>query len=154
MSKKELAKIIGIALASLLLFTGLFFSISHARNTVFEIHINDLTFPDCGFRNYVFNEIDLNDDGLLTKDEIMRTTTIAEIYVDTYDLKGIEYFTNLRSLDINGSDVKYVNLSNNHNLQELNITGTSIDFIDLSGNPLLYKGNVYADEGTIIIFAE
>lgn len=151
-NKKEFWRIIGVLLVTVLLLVGVFLGVTHARNTIFEIHINDKTFPDCAFRNYVFNEIDINNDGLLTKDEIGKTTAICEIYVDTYDLKGIEYFVNLEVLDINGSNVGRLNLSSNHNLKELNVSDTNIQMLDLSGNPLLNQENVVADEDTIIIF--
>ncbi len=69
-------------------------------NTVVEV--NEETFPDANFRNYVLNKLDFNGDCKLSENEIKNITNINvgkyAGYGNIVSLKGIEYFTSLEEL--------------------------------------------------------
>ena len=127
-----------------------------------SVAINEENFPDETFRKYVASQVDINDDYLLSPEEIAAVTDIKIHNVAS--LKGIEFFWNLEKLDcqkfINGDtavlteldvsqnknlislncysqDIKSLDLSQNSKLQELNCVATDLTEIDVSNNPNL-----------------
>ncbi|HET8887063.1 MAG TPA: T9SS type A sorting domain-containing protein [Salinimicrobium sp.] len=54
-----------------------------------------------------------------------------------YDLTGIEAFTNLENLQVNGTMIEELNLNNLINLKHLNVVDNMLSTLDLSNNPLL-----------------
>ncbi len=66
------------------------------------VEVNEETFPDDNFRNYVLNKLDFNGDGKLSENEIKNITEIdVGIYAgygNIESLKGLEYFTSLEEL--------------------------------------------------------
>ncbi len=97
------------------------------------IEINETTFPDEGFRNWLLSQ-SYGEDGMLTDTEIL--TTSMYIY-SSYDskiqsLKGIEYFTELTSLSCTGNSLTSLDLSKNTKLTSLScyqnqISGEGMD---------------------------
>ncbi len=49
-------------------------------------------------------------------------------------MKGVQYFTNLRSLDLYAVNVKSIDLSKNKKLRSLNLAATTVRKIKLSKN--------------------
>ncbi|MBP5604044.1 MAG: hypothetical protein J6X60_00660, partial [Ruminiclostridium sp.] len=68
-----------------------------------SIDINETNFPDANFRTYVSDNIDGIDgsskDGKLSETEISKVEEIDISSKSIGNLKGIEYFTNLKKLD-------------------------------------------------------
>ena len=59
------------------------------------------TFPDDNFREYVSRqEIDTDQDGYLSYEEMISVTNIEVEDMSIFTLKGIEYFYSLKNLDI------------------------------------------------------
>ena len=56
-----------------------------------DVKINSTNFPDEGFRKYISENIDLNEDGVLSKAEIKK---VSEITLEHYDGDGNEYVYN------------------------------------------------------------
>ncbi len=103
-----------------------------------SIVIDESIFPDENFRKYVSDDFDLNHDGLLSRGEML---AVDYIYIDTNNevlsLKGIEYFTGLRSLQIYSTDINYLDLSHNVLLSTLYCYDCQLTQLDLSHNELL-----------------
>ncbi len=95
------------------------------------VEINETNFPDANFRTVVETfdtevDEDGNKDGKLSEAEIAAVVTLSLNKTATTadadkisDLKGIEYFTNLKKLDCDYQNVTEINLSNLANFQYL-----------------------------------
>lgn len=132
-----------------------------------NIEINDENFPDTNFRERYITKCDLNSDGYLSAFEISNVQSLELTYeYYFYDgtsistLKGIEYFTSLKTLSVMGnsklsyfdiskntqlesltyshnSNLSSIDLSKNTELKSLTIKGNSFDYLDLSNNTKL-----------------
>ena len=123
------------------------------------VEINETNFPDDVFRNDV-KQFDLDRNGWLSEAEIAK---VIEIDVSRYDtwvpeikppnrdiivsLKGIEYFTELKSLLCDNNNIATLDVSNNikleklicsrNQLTELDVQSNSeLDHLDCNGNKL------------------
>ena len=63
-----------------------------------DIAIDEANFPDKTFREYVSDNFDENEDNVLSDDEIAKVTSIDCNGSGITNLKGIEYFTELKNL--------------------------------------------------------
>ena len=100
------------------------------------VAIDNTNFPDANFRTVVEN-YDTNKDGSLSDTEI---AAVEEI--DCYDkgisnLKGIEYFTALRSLNCGRNQLTALDVSKNTTLTELHCSGNQLTKLDVSKNTAL-----------------
>lgn len=79
-----------------------------------DVEINEQTFPDANFRNYVSSKtIDKDCNGTLSDDEIASVTSLNVVNRSITDLTGIEYFTALTELKCYSNKLTALNLSNN-----------------------------------------
>ena len=99
------------------------------------IQINEENFPNEDFRQYLINRFG----EILSDGEIEKTTKITIEHVWKLDLKGIEYFTNLKELYCyyivfrnNGLD-----LSKNTALEKLRLSHCNLSSLDVSNNKSL-----------------
>ena len=99
--------------------------------------IDETTFKDPLFRDYVVNNFDINKDGYLEDDEIIGAVKISIGNVAVSDLSGIEYLKELRSLELYGTKIADLDLSANTKLEELYLTGNSFETLTLSSYPNL-----------------
>jgi len=92
-----------------------------------SIEINAANFPDSYFRNWV-HQWSIGTDGVLTAEEMASVKTIELLNGEDYplcscgpikSLKGIEYFTELTRLIIDGIYLNELDLTNNIKLKEL-----------------------------------
>ncbi len=125
--------------------------------------VNEANFPDAIFRGYIAENFDTDSDGLLSSEEIAAVTEInvsieaSYSYTNISDLTGIEYFTNLVTLNagytkISSIDVsiftkletlhlnrcynlKKLDLTANTELAVLDVSDTGLTELDLSNNP-------------------
>ena len=97
------------------------------------IAIDEINFPDSAFRNYLLENCDFAEDGILTTEEI-KNTTVLDFYEEynIESLKGIEYFTALEELDCGSNDIVEIDLSNNTRLEELYCSGNGLTKLDVS----------------------
>ena len=130
--------------------TGLDFIISNARKVFFsclaifacinvraDLKINETTFPDENFRNWVLAQ-SYGQDGVLTEEEIAGVTTINVMGREVIQsLKGIEYFTAITRLTCQRNKLSELNLSKNIDLTWLDCCGNNLTELDLSNNQKL-----------------
>ena len=112
-----------------------------------EIEIDETTFPDATFRQYVLDYIDTDGDGVLSKLEISGVTEISCKSKNISDLTGVEYFYNLEnlscsynkltSLDVSGCTNLEILECRCNNLTSLDVSGcTNLEVFDCAGNSL------------------
>lgn len=122
----------GIVLSALMLAVSVF-SGCKAKENGFKI--NQKNFPDSAVY-YAAMDQDLDQDSELSRSEIESATSI--FLYRAKDLKGIEIFTNLESINIRESENINCNFKLFTNLSTLSIEGTcESGRIDLSGNTKL-----------------
>ncbi len=100
----------------------------------FVIPIDESTFPDMAFRNYI--ETTVNTDGIagLSEEEILAVTSINLYDYGVVSLDGIELFTGLEALNCERNGIETLDLSNNKRLTFLNCSNNNIKTVDLSEN--------------------
>ena len=103
-----------------------------------EITINETTFPDERFR-YWLKYTDYGQDGKLTDSEIAGVDTIIIKNFDVTTLKGIEYFTSLKTLYCFGNEIESLDLSKNTALEKLNCDGNELTSLDLGNQKALIE---------------
>ena len=134
--KKNLSALFAFILA-LSCFTGLVFA-----NAQDGVEINAVNFPDDHFRSVVEERYDTNKDLFLSPEETAQVTNMPLFvysipYGQITDLKGIEYFTNLKELYAGALGLESVDLSALQNLEYLTINGNALTSLDLSANTAL-----------------
>lgn len=105
-----------------------------------NIPIDETHFPDKAFRDYISAEIDVSGTGYLSAATISECSQIfiQDDFGTVKDFSGIEYFTNIVSLDLSGHDMKELDLSRNQKLEEIEIEEcASLRTINLSENSYL-----------------
>ena len=101
-----------------------------------DVKIDETTFPDKDFRNWVLSQ-EYGKDGKLTKEEIARVTfmnifpqnIIAEGHIKS--LKGIEYFTAVTRLVCSRNELTELDLSKNTELTRLECDQNHLTELDL-----------------------
>ena len=103
-----------------------------------DVEINETTFPDENFRNWVLAQ-EYGKDGGLTEEEIAGIATIIVVDKNIQSLKGIEYFTKLTSLDCNGNQLTELDISKNLELIKLYCHENQLTELDVSKNTALKR---------------
>lgn len=98
-----------------------------------DIPINETTFPDENFRNWVLAQ-DYGQGGVLTEAEIAGVTEIDVSEKNIASLKGVEYFTALWSLYCQNNQLTSLDLSQNTALVSLSCQNNLLTSLDLSKN--------------------
>ena len=110
------------------------------------VAIDETNFPDANFRNWVLGQT-YGADGVLTAEEIAAVTYIRVTNLSIRNLKGIEHFTALKSLDCFQNYLTSLDLSKNtaltgvycfnNRLTSLNVSGcTALTELDCNENQL------------------
>ena len=97
-----------------------------------DVVINDDTFTDYKFKDYVQNNFDTDNDGFLSQTEINAVTKIDVSDKDISSLKGIEYFTNLTALYCDDNRIPSLDVSSNTCLEILSCSNNELTSLDLS----------------------
>ncbi len=100
------------------------------------IAINETNFPDAGYRAYVADVFDVDNDGILSSVELNQRSIWVE-GEEIEDLKGLEWFKNVVNLTITRTKIKLLDLSgsNFEKLEQLTVSRNSLlEGIDLSDN--------------------
>lgn len=79
------------------------------------IVIDATNFPDKNFRKYLLEQ-DYGNDGVISENEIKRVNSIYVENCDIYNLKGIEFFTELTYLNCSRNELTSLDVSNNSKL--------------------------------------
>jgi len=116
-----------------------------------DVMIDETTFPDSIFRNWVLSQ-EYGKDGILTEEEIAEVTfmnlfpqnIIAEGHIKS--LKGIEYFTAVTKLVCSRNELTELDLSKNTALTWLECYGNNLTELDLSKNTELTNLDCNANE--------
>lgn len=113
-----------------------------AQVVVFQMRlaVNSTNFPNANFRNFILSQ-SYGSDGYLTAKEIQNVTTLTVSGKSISSLKGIEYFTELTSLNCSNNSLTSLDLSNNTKLLTLHCFNNQLTTLDLSENKSLK--NVY-----------
>ena len=120
-------RLVSALLTLAMVFTFLPFS-ALAANTAstgiaFDSPDFKLKFPDAGFRHFLIDYCDKNNDGKLDVD--IKSMTIPTSY-EIKSLKGIQLFEALEKLDCHGIGLTTLNVSMNFKLKELDCSGNQL----------------------------
>ena len=99
-----------------------------------DVAVDETNFPCSAFRSYVLDNVPGAGDGVLTLEERSEVLKL-EPTGDIYSVEGIEYFHNLRYLDMDGLRVSRLSLRGNPLLRELHMEGNKVTTLELTGNP-------------------
>ncbi|MDD6098274.1 MAG: hypothetical protein PUB66_06050 [Oscillospiraceae bacterium] len=97
------------------------FDSEHKCTVCGAIQINETTFPDANFRNFVLETFDTYNDKALSASEIEAVTEIDCSNKSISSLEGIRYFTALKKLNCSGNDVRKIDVTF-LNLTSLNVS--------------------------------
>ena len=103
---------------------------------IMPIEINETTFPDEYFRNWILAK-DYGKDGVLTEEEIAGVEKILISKNGIHSLKGIEYFTELKSLYCSAIQLKELDVSKCTKLEVLECDWNQLTSLDVSKNNAL-----------------
>ncbi len=101
--------------------------------------IDDKNFPDRVFRAYIQNDIDTDNNGFLSEEEIAAVTELLIYGLNPAiaDMTGIEYFTSLQTLNFRDNKVTKLDVSKNTELTNLKCDGNQLSTLDVSHNTKL-----------------
>ena len=97
------------------------------------VYVNDNFFPDENFREHI-KAYDLDEDGILSEEEINKVKAIYCNNLSIESLDGIEYFENLESLDCAYNKITELDISNNKKLKYLRCAHNKIEKLNLEHN--------------------
>ena len=104
------------------------------------VEVNETSFPDEAFREYIRAAVD-NGDDLLTADEIEAVASITAEDLGIESLQGVEIFVNLNILNCRGNALTALDVSGNTALRVLLCDGNRLNELDISHNPGLRKAS-------------
>ncbi len=158
---KKSVKIFAVSLAAVMSLTPIVPIKNNVNATTGSIAISEKNFPDIVFRQFIQSRFDTNEDGSLSEKEI-ESATIMNVYNYRYgdaifstnqtlvlDLTGIEYFTNLESLDLDRSfGGTSIDLRRNKKLVEFRCSETPLKSLNIKGLTELQTLSVYRTDLT------
>ncbi len=86
------------------------------------VKINEVNFPDAVFRKYVSDSFDLDWNNVLSADEIAEAKVISKMHAGIESFEGIEYLTELTTLEASMNEAWTIDLSNNTKLQNTGLS--------------------------------
>ena len=104
---------------------------------VFSLPGIEKEIEDPVFRSYCLSNFDTNKDGQISKEEAANVKKIEVPRKGIHSLKGIEYFTNITSLDCKGNQLTRLDVSKNMALTSLSCWDNQLTHLDISNNPEL-----------------
>ena len=99
--------------------------------------IDEAHFPDVEFRLYVRNRWDLDDNGTLSERELDLVDQMQLFQVKAANLKGVEYFRNLKMLFCDNRQLTSLDVSKNTALEILTCSSNQLKSLDVSKNTAL-----------------
>ena len=98
-----------------------------------DVAVDAANFPDEGFRMTVYSEFDKNKDTYLSPEEIKAVTEIFLPDTDIESLEGIEYFPELKYIEICSYSLPKLDCSSNPLLEELYCTASGLKNLNVKG---------------------
>ena len=99
--------------------------------------IDETNFPDANFRQFLHDFEMNNGDDYLSDAELSLITRLNVSGCGIADLKGLEFFSKLRSLDCSNNQLTTLDVTNHKSLEELYCQNNQLTTLDLWGNVLL-----------------
>lgn len=112
------------------------FALLLATRALANVEINEVTFPDEYFRNWVLSK-EYGKDDILTDEEIEGVTKIVFNTNKIHSLKGIEYFTELTTLSCTANQLTELDVSKCTKLTCLECDWNQLTALDVSKNTAL-----------------
>ena len=130
MFKKYLSSFLFCAAATAVLIPGM------ALIADSQVEINKTNFPDDDFRGYVSGKFDEDEDGKLSSAEIKAVDdiTLDNLFVHVKNLKGVEFFTEVKHICCSFNDISELDLSKNTKLIKLECECCKLKKLDLTAN--------------------
>ncbi len=98
------------------------------------VNVDDDSFPDVTFREYISNIADRDNDNILDESELEEVTYLYLDDLNISNLTGIEYFKNIVYLSLNNNQVELLNVSDFTYLLELYCNNNRLTSLDVSQN--------------------
>lgn len=114
-----------------LFLSSLFISLS---TILFSQNITNIS---TNFKNALLNhtpKIDINNDNEISINEAKRVTILKLSNSNITSLYGIQYFTNLRELQVSNNELRNLNISSNKKLEWLSCSSNKLSRLDVSRN--------------------
>ena len=92
-----------------------------------------IAFADPKFKTYLLENFDVNSDGEISEEEALGVTEIDCSYMQITSLSGIEYFTNLTSLNASYNRIETLDLRNNTKLTEVDVMNNLLTSLHVEG---------------------
>ena len=143
-------KMFGCLLALLLAAVILFPATAKAA----DVEINPTNFPDDKFREYVYEELDTNGNGLLSQTEMDAVTVLRVSYRQLTSLEGIGYFPKLKELSCSYQYLEKLDLSMNTKLEKLDCSANDLTELNITGCTALKTLYCYGNELTELYLAD
>ncbi|MCR5361234.1 MAG: hypothetical protein K6E73_04405 [Bacteroidales bacterium] len=109
------------------------------------VAINETNFPDANFRNWVLSQ-SYGTDNVLLQSEIENVTSIDVGSKNIQSLKGIEFFTALKSLTCYNNQLTMLDVSKNTALTTLNCSNNQLTTLDVSACKKLSTLECYCNQ--------
>lgn len=103
------------------------------KNYLSSVIINEDTFPDIIFRQYISENFDEDQDGILSEREIKNIVFIRIIDQNISSLEGVNNFLNLSYLDCRFNQISILDVSGCINLKTIECSSNQISQLDISG---------------------
>ena len=128
---RGLTRALALALGLLMLFSV------PAHAAPGDVTINAANFPDANFRQYVRESFDTNGDGTLSASELGSVTEMNCSDMNIASLRGVEYFTALKTLYCYKNQLTSLDVSRNTALETLWCHANQITSLDIRKNTAL-----------------
>lgn len=92
-----------------------------------------ISFGCPNFKAYCVENFDTNGDGEISEDEAKEVTSITASMLNITSLVGIEYFSNLETVDVSFNKLETLDLSHSPKLTSVLINGNKLQSLSLSG---------------------
>ena len=122
-------------------------------NSADGVKVDETTFPDANFRQWVSDNFDEDKDGALSQDEIDLATDINVSGQNIADLTGIEYFAALFFLDCSNNQLTSLCLKNHPELYDLDCGNNRLTVLDVSGATALENLKCANNQLTVLDFS-
>lgn len=117
---------------------------------IHAVAIDETNFPDYNFReNWILKQT-IADDNYLNDKEAASVTAIDVSSKGIANLKGIEHFTALKTLNCSGNNLDAIDLSKNTALEELNCSSNILSALGVTANTKLKKLNCSGNQLTAL----
>ena len=131
--------------AILILITLMVSAMYISASAASGIRIDKENFPNVNFRQYVSEHFDSDSNGYLSKEERNAVEKINCSYMEITSLRGIEYFTHLKTLNCSYNGLKRLSLKKNTRLEKLYCEYNELVSLNITKCNRLIKVDAYCN---------